>query len=281
MGGRKMPDTSQVAAHYSSGGLLERIKDGLARSGVHPPLNLDTLALFDEFHIGGRQATKAFVKNLRINASSRVLDLGCGLGGPARYIAGATGARVAGVDLSAEFIETGRELTGMALMVDLVDLRQGDIMDLPFQEARFDVAYMIHVGMNIGDKEALFAEVARVLKPGGQFGVYDVMAMHENPVVFPVPWASKPEHSALVSRQTYREALDSAGFKIVSETDRSEAAQAFFVRLAAAQAAAGGAPPLGQHLVMGEDFPAKRANLVAALDAGHIAPIEIIACLPE
>lgn len=78
-----------------------------------PPLNLDTLALFDEFHIGGRQATKAFVKNLRINASSRVLDLGCGLGGPARYIAGATGARVAGVDLSAEFIETGRELTGM------------------------------------------------------------------------------------------------------------------------------------------------------------------------
>ncbi len=272
-----MAKTSQVAAHYGDGALLDRIKDGLARQGIHPPLDLDVLGAFDEFHIGGREATEAFADSLRISAASRVLDLGCGLGGPARYFARATGARVTGIDLTADFIEAGRELTGMALMLDLVDLVQGDILELPFPEARFDVAYMIHVGMNVADKAALFSQVARVLKPGGQFGLYDVMALSEDPVRFPVPWASRADHSALAAPQAYRDALRASGFDIESETDRSAFAEEFFARMAARQAAPDGPPPLGLHLVMGADTKAKIANTVAAISAGGIAPIEIIA----
>lgn len=276
-----MSETSKIEAHYASGSLLERIEAGLAEHGVRPPLDLDTLALFDEFHIGGRQATASFLKKLGVTAGNRVLDLGCGLGGPARFIAKATGARVTGVDLTREFVETGRALTGMALMLDVVDIVQGSILDLPFPDRSFDVAYMIHVGMNTADKAALAAEAARVLKPGGVFGIYDVMAISDEPITYPVPWASTAEHSALGTPQAYRDALTGAGFRIESETDRTEFAQAFFARMAELRANADGPPPLGIHLVMGPDAPTKMRNMIANIANGLIAPIEMVAQLPR
>ncbi len=210
-----------------------------------------------------------------------MLDLGCGLGGPARYIAKATGARVTGIDLTADFIEVGRELTGMALMVDLVDLIYGDIARLPYVEAQFDAAVMMHVGMNIADKGAVFDEVARVLRPGAKFGIYDVMSVAEEAPRFPLPWARSAEYSHLASPQSYRDTLVASGFEIISEIDRSVFAKAFFEHMAAREKAAGGPPPLGLHLVMGADTEVKIANLVTALTAGQVAPVEIIARLPE
>ncbi|MFD3191682.1 class I SAM-dependent methyltransferase [Sedimentitalea sp. HM32M-2] len=274
-----MPETSEVAAYYASGSLRDRIVAGLEQAGARPPLNLDTLAQFDEFHIGGRPATKAFVQRLGLSAGSRILDLGCGLGGPARFIAKTTGARVTGIDLTREFVEVGRELTGMVLMVDRVELVQGSILDLPFQGDRFDVAYMIHVGMNIADKAALAAEAARVLKPGGLFAIYDVMATGTAPPTYPVPWASSADQSALATPANYRAALEGAGFRIESETDRTAFAQAVFAKRAELQA--DGLPVLGQHLVMGPDSATKIANLESAINDGRLAPVEIIARLPE
>lgn len=274
-----MPEISEVAAHYSSGSLLERIEAGLAAYGAKPPLDLDTLALFDEFHIGGRQATTGFLKRLRVHAGSRILDMGCGLGGPARFIAKSTGARVTGIDLTEEFVQAGRSLTGMALMFDVVDIVQGSILEMPFPDDRFDVAYMIHVGMNIADKVALAAEAARVLKPGGVFGIYDVMAVGDADIAFPVPWASTAAQSALSTPQVYRDALAAAGFAIESEIDQTGFAQDFFARLAAHQSAQDGPPPLGLHLVMGPDAAVKVRNMVENIAAGRIAPIEMIARL--
>ena len=129
--------------------------------------------------------------------------------------------------------------------------------------------------MNIADKAALFAEVARVLAPGARFGVYDVMQAGEEPIAFPVPWATQPSESHLAPPADYARALSEAGFEIVAERDRSEMAFEFFARLRAR--AQDGPPPLGLHLVMGADAPTKIANMVANLEARRIAPVEIIA----
>lgn len=274
-----MPDSSDVAAHYSSGSLLQKIEDALGKLDARSPLKPDILAPVDEFHIGGRQATVQFVKNLGLTAGKRVLDMGCGLGGPARYIAGTTGAHVKGIDLTEEFVSTGRALNGMAIMIDRVDLVHGSILDMPFADNKFDAAYMIHVGMNVGDKAAIAREAARVLKPGGVFGIYDVMRVGEGDIEFPVPWAAHASLSALDTPLTYRAALESAGFTITSEIDRTDFAKEFFAKQAANAAAADGPPPLGMHLVMGADIGMKIQNMVHNITAGRIAPVEMIARL--
>lgn len=274
-----MSEISGVAEHYASGTLLKRIEAALDAYGARRPLDLDTLAFFDEFHIGGRRATELLLKRLKINAGSRVLDIGCGLGGPARFVAKSTGARVTGLELIGEFIDAGNALTGQALMVDLVDLRQGSVLEMPFEDDRFDVAYMIHVGMNIADKTRLAIETARVLKPGGMFGIYDVMAVDEPELDYPVPWASGPAQSALSTPQVYRDALTEAGFAVISESDRTELATESFARLTEQQGKAAAPPVLGLHLVMGQDTAQKVRNMVTAIHGRQIAPIQMIALL--
>lgn len=272
------PDTAELADYYSSGSLLQRVKAGLTTLGLTPPLDLKTLAPLDEFHIGGRAATVPFLKTLGVGAGDRVLDLGCGLGGPARFAAQTTGAQVTGIDLTGEFVTTGQALSEMAGLEGQVVLVQGSILDLPFAPDSFEAAYMIHVGMNIADKAGLAAQVARVLKPGGVFGIYDVMRVGQGDLRFPVPWANDESHSALASPETYRAALEQAGFVLEHEADLTGFATDFFARMAAAPRRKQG-PPLGLHLVMGVDTAAKMANLARNIADGLIAPIEMIARL--
>lgn len=271
-----MTDTRGVAEHYTKGGLLDRINTTLRSMGLSEPLDVETLAPVDEFHIGGRRATVSFVEQMGLVADQQVLDLGCGLGGPARFIAQTTGAHVTGIDLTDEFVETGNALSRMTGLMDCVDLVQGSILDLPFDDDSFDVTYMIHVGMNITDKTRIAAEAARVLKPGGLFAVFDVMRVGDGDLILPVPWASSPEGSALAAPVVYREALADAGFDLLSERDRTEFAKDVF----AAQAAAGKPSALGLQLVMGADTKTKVANMIANVMQGRIAPIEMIARLP-
>lgn len=274
-----MTDTKGVAEHYTSGGLLDRIKAGLASIGASEPLDIETLAAADEFHIGGRRATVPFMKQLALTDESRVLDLGCGLGGPARYAAQTSGAHVTGIDLTAEFVEAGRALTEVARLSDQVDLVEGSVLDLPFADNSFDIAYMIHVGMNIADKPGLALEAARVLKPGGVFAIYDVMQVGDDDLIFPVPWASDPSASALAKPSAYRDALNGAGFALQTEQDQTGFARDFFAALAANQTASAGPPPLGLHLVMGPKTKTMVANMVQNIADGRIAPIEMFARL--
>ncbi len=273
-----MAKEAAVAAHYEAEGLLAAIREGLERGGKAPEAaTVEDLAPVDEFHIGGRQASEDFLGQLGLSPEHHVLDVGSGLGGPARYTARRWGARVTGIDLTAAFVETGRVLTGWVGLDEGVTLHQGSALDTGFEDAAFDAAYMLHVGMNIADKAALFAEVARVTRPGGLFGVYDVMATSEEPLSYPVPWAATPETSALASPQEYKEALAGAGFALIAERDRRDFALAFFDTLRKKTEAAGGPPPLGLHLVMGESAPIKIRNMVENITAGRIAPVELIA----
>ncbi|MFK7752199.1 MAG: class I SAM-dependent methyltransferase [Sedimentitalea sp.] len=270
-----MSKPDALSMHYGQGGLQGRISAALSSAGLHAPYDPDDLAGVDEFHIGGRPATMALIAQLNLTASSRCLDVGCGLGGPARATAKSTGAHVTGIDLTQEFVTTGRALSGMCVMLDLVNLVQGNALDLPFGAAGFDAAYMMHVGMNIADKPALMQQVARVLKPGARFGVYDAMQVGPGAPQYPMPWASAPDHSWLGTPQDYAQALEQAGFDIVEQTDCSALAQKTFAAQAASRET--GPPPLGLHLVMGPDTKHKFANLRGAIDSGLLAPVQIVA----
>ena len=205
-----------------------------------------------------------------------MLDIGSGIGGTARALVARYGCRVAGVDLTSEFVDAASALTAMVGLGDRASFRLGSALALPVPDAGFDLAFLLHVGMNIADKPGLFAEARRALRPGGTFAIFEVMKRGPDPLDFPVPWSTAPETSFVDPPETYRAAADAAGFELVSERDRSEFASGFFARISAMMAERGGPPPLGIHLLMGEAAPLKIQNYVTAIEAGRIAPIEMI-----
>lgn len=273
-----MIDSTLVSDHYTRGDLLDAIRAGIEKSGKTPAtITIDDLALVDEFHIGGRVATRAFLDQLSLAGADHVLDVGCGIGGSSRFAAHAYGCRVTGVDLTDEYVATGNVLCEWVGLRDHVTLTQGNVLTLKFPDEAFDKAFMLHVGMNIADKAALAREVGRVLKPGGLFGIYDVMRIGDEPLRFPVPWATVAEGSWVASPHDYRRALTAAGFEIVHEQDRRGFALEFFERLKTQSAGRSGPPPLGLHLLMGPTALSKVQNMIENIAAGRIAPVEMIA----
>ena len=273
-----MPDANLVAGHYTSGHLLAAIETAVVAAGkTTASITVEELGPVDEFHIGGRAASESFLDQLSLDSDDHVLDIGCGLGGASRFVASHYGSRVTGIDLTEEFIETGKALCRWVGLDGLVTLETGSATAMPYTEAMFDKAYMMHVGMNIADKASLARAVYRVLRPGGTFGIYDVMQMNDEPLSYPVPWAGTTAGSAVESPSRYRKVLEDAGFEIIAERNRRDYALEFFEQLAAKNAARGGPPPLGLHIVMGEDRAAKVKNMIDNIAAGRVAPVELIA----
>jgi SAM-dependent methyltransferase len=276
-----MPVEDEVARHYTRGSLLERIRTGLAEMGCDPDHPaLDDLKPVDEFHIGGVEATRDLLGQLELTEESRILDIGCGICGPARTIAAATGAHVTGIDLTEEFVATANDLNRATGLDSRVSCTVGSALDIPFGEDSFDAATLIHVGMNIPDKARLFAESARVLKPGGTFAVYEVMRVGPGELAYPVPWSDVREGDYSAPPETYREAARTVGFTLAAERERRQMALDFFSAQRAKIAASGGPPPLGMHLVMRGDARQKMVNMLANVEAGRIAPVEMIFRLP-
>ena len=267
-----------VSAHYASAGLLAAIRDGVARLGKTPAtVTTEDLAPVDEFHIGGRQASEDFLGQLGLTSDQRVLDVGCGLGGTARFAATRYGSHITGIDLTEEYVTTGQAMCDWVGLGDRVSLRQGSALAMSFEADAFDGAYMLHVGMNIDDKRQLCAEVHRVLRPGACFGIYDVMRTGEGELAYPVPWAATSETSAVHSLDDYRAALRAAEFATTAERNRRDFALEFFAKLKARTTGARGSAPLGLHILMGDTTPRKIANMVANIASGTIAPVEIVA----
>ncbi len=267
----------QVAKHYGRAGLEGAILDAVAKSGKDiEKLAAADLSGADEFHLGWHAATIELAKDLGLNSSMHVLDVGSGIGGPARTFADAFGCLVTGVDLTEEFVEAANDLTRRCGLSDRVSFRQASALALPFADASFDATTLVHVGMNIGDKAGLFAEVRRVLRPGARFGVYDIMRLAEDEIPYPMPWAATPETSFVERPETYRRLLSAAGFEIDSEANRRELALRLG-REMREKAEKHGAPPLGLHILMGPASQERLGNVMKTLQAGTIAPIEMIA----
>jgi ubiquinone/menaquinone biosynthesis C-methylase UbiE len=277
-----MPDNNMVSDHYTHGSLLDAIRQGIAELGkTESDVTLEDLGPVEEFHIGGRQASAEFLDQLELTPDADVLDVGCGLGGVARFAASRYGCSVTGIDLTDEYVRTGQVMSRWVGLQEQVSLQQGSATAMGYPDGLFDKAYVMHVGMNIADKSALLSEIFRVLKPGGGLGIFDIMSTSGEPLKFPVPWATEPSGSAVESLETYKDNLGAAGFRITAERNRHEFAVTFFDQLQARTSAAGGPPPLGLHIVMGENAPEKIANMVENIRARRIAPIEVFATKPE
>ena len=264
----------RVSAHYTTQDLLGRIRAALSTAGADPdaPTPAD-LKPVDEFHTGGLEATEGLLAQLEIGAGTRVLDIGCGLGGTARLIADRYGAPVTGIDLTPAYVEVARQLT--ALVGLEAEFHEGSALALPVADASADLATMFHVGMNIADKRGLMTEAARTLAPGGTFALFDVMRTGEGDLSFPFPWAEEAAFSFVDPPEIYRDAAKAAGLTLKAERNRRDFALDFFARVFAA-IEANGPPPVGIHLLMRETAGQKIQNYVACAKAGLIAPVEMI-----
>ncbi|BCG72462.1 SAM-dependent methyltransferase [Mesorhizobium sp. 113-1-2] len=269
-----------VARHYDISGLEQRILDALADTGVDiAHLRAGDLEAVDEFHIGGIAATRELLGQMGLKPGARLLDIGSGVGGPARFAANDAGADVTGIDLTQSYVDIATSLSKRTGMAEKTRFVQGSALDMPFANASFDAAMILHVGMNLPDKKKLMSEAARVLRPGGVFAVYDVMRLKDGALTYPLPWASDETMSFVATPDDYRSAATASGFSVIAERQRGAFAVEFFAairaRMAAAQAE-GKTPPPGVGLVMGEDARTKIANITAALEGGILAPVELL-----
>ena len=265
---------NRVAGFYGArGGLVPAISSALEAAGLDPAaLRPADLASVDEFHIRGRAATLEIVEALDLTADAHVVDLGSGLGGPARTIAELTGCTITGVDLTPEFCEVATALSEWTGLSDRTRFQVGDATATALPDASADAAVTVHVAMNIPDKAALYAEAFRVLAPGGRFVAYDVLQGEGGEVRYPVPWANDPSTSFLATVEEMRELLPAAGFTVISEVDSSDESLVWF-RQVRARIEREGPPPVTFATFLGDAFARMAANQVANLAERRIRTV--------
>ena len=261
-----------VRDHYRTTGLTQRLKTALAALGPEDQrLTSQQLGALDQFHTRGLAATAELATLAGISAEMSVLDVGAGIGGPARFLAATYGCRVVGVDLSEPFVEAARYLTERTGLGRQVSFEVASALELPFGDRRFDVALLQHVAMNIADRARLYREIRRVLRPGGRFATFDVVLNSGEPH-YPVPWARTPATSFLLTAAATREAIERAGFRALAWQDDTEAAKAWIAQLRRS-----GPPPspnLG--VVMGPDFAQLIANVGRDLMEGRLGVLTAV-----
>jgi ubiquinone/menaquinone biosynthesis C-methylase UbiE len=267
----------QVASHYAGGGnLASAIAESLRRAGKDmSKLTTADLGTADEFHIRGRKATLELAQSLNLTTTSHVIDIGSGLGGPARTLVETYGCRVTGIDLTQAFCDAAAALSGWVGLGDRVAFRQGNATCLPFADGQFDAAMTIHVAMNIASKDKMYGEARRVLKPGARFGIYGILQGEGGEVLFPVPWARNPSISHLATPDTMQSLLTGAGFKIVDVHDSTEESQLWFEAMAARMTQAT-APAVTFQAFLGNDFPEMARNQVKNLRDRRIRTVSYV-----
>ena len=266
-----------VVNHYSRGDLLLRLNAALADDSVDPSRpQIDTLAPYDQFHGRGLEATQEIAAMLKVAPTDHLLDVGSGIGGPARYMAHRFGCRVTGIDLTAEYCEVARHLTRLLAMESQVEFELGDALAMPFADATFDGAYSMNVSMNIADKAALYGEVRRVLKPGSWLMLSELAKGPGAPLDYPTPWAATASTSFLATPEETRNGLEAAGFEIVQFRETTEAVKAYGARSRAMVDRGEKPPHRAVQLMHGDIAPLAMKNTARGVAEGSIIPVEIL-----
>ena len=271
-----MERQSTIAEHWAKGDVYALIVSALEKAGKSlSSLTVEDLAPVDHFHARGFPATVELADAVSIKPGDHILDIGCGLGGPAGYIATRFGCRVTGIDLTPAFVDAGRELTALLSLQDQVTLDQGDAQHLPYADASFDGAYAQHVTMNIADRGQFFAEGARVLKPGAWFALTGHALGHAGSPHYPLPWSEDGSGAYLVAPADTIALLQKAGFEHVAAEDTGEKYLAAYEKVLAL-AEQGSLPPLGVHLLLGANAREKTRNAARNIEEGRTHPVQVI-----
>lgn len=259
----------KLESHYLKEQLFEEIVARLKELNVDlSQVKRSDIAAVDEFHVRGAAVSKELASTIEIK-NKKVLDVGCGLGGPSRMLADEYGCQVTGIDLSNEYVRTANELSKLVHLDHKTSFVQGDATHLPFPDSSFDVVWTQHVQMNIPDKEKLYSEVARVLKPGGHFLFYDILKKRGEPVSYPMPWASTADLSFLIGAAEMDQVISSQGLSLINEKNQTQAGIDFFKALVT-KLKEFGPPKLGLNVLMGESTKPKLLNLLSHLQSGAL-----------
>ncbi len=263
-----------VNEHYGSKGLLGRVLTAVRDTGiVLDEVCSDDFSPVSEFHIGGRRSTIDLANTAQLSGDNKVLDIGSGLGGPARTLVEQFGVQVDGVDLTHEFCLVANELTRITGLSDQAVFSQGDALSLPVDYSnKYDVVWTQQSCMNIEDKQQMFIEVCRVLKTGGTFVFQEVFAGDQDgPILLPVPWAREADMSFLWSPDAIRQSILNAGFvECVWKNVTSYYLEEY--RLLAEKTGNSVEPPImGVHLILGDQAGLMRKNVVRNLSQGFIS----------
>jgi SAM-dependent methyltransferase len=274
--------STDISAHYARGDLLGRLRAALLADGVDPDHpTTEALAPYDHFHGRGLEATEELADLLTVASDDHILDIGCGIGGPARYIAERFGARITGIDLTAEFCDVARHLTQALGLEDRLDFKQGDALSMPFADASFDGAYSMNVSMNIADKAGFYAEIYRVLRPGGWLALSEIAQGPNGAPDYPTPWARTAESSFLATPQQTREGLEACGFMLASLRETTEQALAYGARSRAMVERGEKPPHRAVMLIHGDLAQEAMANTARGLAESRIVPIEVRCTKPR
>lgn len=271
-----MTDTKALADHWAKGDVYGLIISALEKmSKPVEGLTIEDLAPVDHFHARGFPATVELADQLPVRTGHHVLDIGCGLGGPARYIAKRFQCEVSGIDITEPFVEAANKLTTLLRMDGQVRIRHGDGQRLPYPDSHFDGAYTQHVTMNVADRLSFFAEAFRVLKPGAFFALTEhALGPTGNPH-HPVPWSEDGTGAYLIKPSETLALLEKTGFKdIVVEDTGPKYVASYKTRIQMAEK--GALPPLGIHILMGETASQKTRNAARNIEEGRTHPIQLI-----
>jgi len=275
-----MTDTDTIAGHWGRGDIYDRIVTALREAGKDlDTLTIEDLAPVDHYHARGFQATVELADKLPVTAGDHILDIGCGVGGPARYLADRFGCRVTGLDITESFLDAAARLTDLVGIADRVDFRLGDGVHLPFDDGAFDGAYALHVTMNVADRAGFFGEAFRVLRPGGFFALTEHGMGPAGDPHYPVPWSDDGGGSHLIPPADTVAHLEAAGFEVIAVTDAGPKYLESF-REMFAQADRGERPVLGLHVLVGANARPKTTNAATNIAENRTAPIEVICRKP-
>ena len=270
-------ETAAVERHYGSAGIAERVLAAFrAAKGPDAPLTPEGLAPFDHFHGRGALATQELAAQLALQPGERILDIGSGIGGPARWFAAKFAVQVTGVDLTPEFCAAAEALNAATGLTGHVTILQGSALALPVPDGAFDAAYSQNVIMNIADKQQFYREAFRVLRPGGRLALSNLCAGPAGEPYFPVPWATTRETSFLATPESMRADLTAAGFEIADFRDITAATREA-QRRTRERLEKGDMPKIAVDIIMGERAAEMQLNSIRTIEDGRGIAIEALA----
>jgi len=271
-----MINSKSIENFWTRGDIFSRVHHAMSEAGlINKELNIEDLFPIDQYHARGIAATVDLGKRMPISKNQKIIDIGCGLGGPARYYAKEFKCFITGIDITPSFIEIGNEFNKLTSMSDNIKLLVGNGEILDFKNETFDGAYSQHVTMNISNREKFFSEAFRVLKKDSFFAFTEHGLGPEGNPIFPLPWADSSEMSFLLPPETTISILKDIGFsdiKIIETADKYILGYEKLIGLKSENKK----PILGIHVIGGESMNERSTNSMQSIKENRTLPFEIV-----